>query len=263
MNDLVSVITPLYNMARFIADTIRSVQAQTYENWEMIIIDDGSTDSSVDIVRDFMEQDSRIKLHSLKNNFGMSYARNAGIEEAQGAYIAFLDADDIWMPEKLETQVKFMKDNNLPFTFSSYYLIDSCDNIIGEFASRDNVTYKDLLKTCSIGILTAIYDARVLGKRCFTGLSMREDYVLWLEIAKEVKSLRRAPGILAKYRIRGRAVSSNKLRAAGRQWCVYRKDLGLSFPVSLYYFTNYAFFGVKKHLRSFINLCVNKLKRIC
>ncbi|PLX70547.1 MAG: glycosyl transferase [Denitrovibrio sp.] len=261
MDELVSIILPMYNDEKFIKEAVSSVLSQTYENWEMIIIDDASTENSLEIIEDFASNDSRIRVFSFDKNKGLSEARNKAIEEAGGKYIAFLDSDDLWLPEKLERQIDFMKENNLPFNYSSYFLIDSLGDDIGKFITKRSLTYKDILKTCSIGMLTVVYDAEKIGKRPFELVHMREDYLLWLSIVKELKVVYGILEPLAKYRVRGRSVSSNKLKAAAKQWRVYRDHLGYSFVRSLYYFVHYAFFGIKKHYLSFIRLNANKITR--
>ena len=133
MNDLVSVIMPSYGSEKFISKSIDSVLLQTYDNWELIIIDDCSPDESNKIIKEYLSKDSRIKFVKLEKNSGAAVARNKGIEIAKGRFIAFLDSDDLWLPEKLEKQISFMKDNNLAFTYSSYMLVDETDKNIGEF----------------------------------------------------------------------------------------------------------------------------------
>ena len=124
MNALVSIITPSYNSAKFIAETIQSVQNQTYKNWEMIIVDDGSSDETESVVLSIIQNDNRIQFYKLTQNSGPAVARNTGIEKAKGNYIAFLDSDDLWKPQKLEKQLLFMEEENLPMTFSFYEQID-------------------------------------------------------------------------------------------------------------------------------------------
>lgn len=125
MDSLVSIITPSYNSEKYISNTIESVITQTYQNWEMIIVDDCSTDSSCDIAEKYTQKDSRIKLIKLNKNSGPAKARNRAIKEAKGRYISFLDSDDIWYHRKLEKQVYFMKENDLAVTCSSYYIVDA------------------------------------------------------------------------------------------------------------------------------------------
>lgn len=246
-NTLVSIITPSYNSEKFIAQTIESVLAQSYPNWEMIIIDDLSQDKSTEIIKKYMLHESRIKFVSLDKNSGPAIARNRGIEEAKGRYIAFLDADDIWLPHKLERQITFMSQYDLAFTYSSYHLIDEENNNLGTFTTKEYVRYTDLLKTCSIGCLSAIYDVKKLGKVYMPLIRKRQDYGLWLKILREVKETRGILEPLAVYRILKNSVSSNKLKAAQYQWKIYREIEELNILKSLYYFIHYAVNGVLKY----------------
>ena len=246
MNDLVSIITPCYNSARFIAQTIDSVLAQSYPFWEMIIVDDGSTDDSCDIVAGYLKKDPRIKHITLTQNNGTSKARNVAIKAAKGRYIAFLDSDDLWLAEKLTTQINFMRHHNVGFTYASYLLINENNEQRGEFITRQTLSYHDLLKTCSIGCLTAIYDTKMLGKMAMAD-TRRQDYALWLNILKKIP---RAYGIktpLAIYRLTPSSRSSNKQKSAVGQWHVYRQIEKLSLLKSSYYFLCYAFHGAIKY----------------
>jgi len=245
--DLVSVITPTHNLSKFISQTIESALAQTYINFEMIIVDDLSGDNTKDIIRAYTEQDSRIKLIELKMNVGPALARNIAIKEAKGRYIAFLDGDDIWLPEKLEKQIKFMSDNALAFTYSSYYLMDEEGNSIGKFITKKNVSYYSLLKTNSIGCLTAIYDTNKIGKNMMPSILKRQDYGLWLNILKEIKTARGILEPLAVYRLRKESVSSNKLIALKYVWKIYRDVEKLNIFTSIYYLCFYIYNGLRKY----------------
>lgn len=246
-NDLVSIITPSYKSAKFIAQTIESVLAQTYQNWEMIIVDDVSPDNSNEIIEEYCKKDSRIKLIKLEKNSGPAVARNRAIEEAEGRYIAFLDADDLWKPEKLEKQLAFMDENDLAFTYSSYDLIDEEGKDLGSFTTKESISYSGMLKTCSVGCLTAIYDTQKLGKVYMPNIIKRQDYGLWLKILKEIGTTKGMLEPLGTYRILKNSVSSNKLNAAKYQWKIYREVENLSFVKSVYYFVQYAYFGVMKY----------------
>ncbi|ACM93540.1 teichuronic acid biosynthesis [Nautilia profundicola AmH] len=247
MHDLVSIITPSYNSEKFISKTIVSVLNQTYRNLEMIIVDDCSPDNSNEIIEEYIKKDKRIKLIKLDKNSGPAVARNTAIKEAKGRYIAFLDADDLWIPEKLERQINFMKENDLSFTYSAYDLIDENDNNIGDFIPPKEIDYKSLLKTNPIGCLTAIYDAKKLGKIYMPNILKRQDYGLWLKILKQIESTKGMQEKLAIYRIRKNSVSSNKLKAAKYQWKIYREVEKLNIFQSIYYFLNYAYYGLKKY----------------
>ena len=166
---------------------------------------------------------------------------------AEGRYIAFLDADDLWMPEKLEKQLKFIKDNDLAFTYSSYGLIDEDGNDLGSFMTKESISYDGMLKTCSVGCLTAIYDTKKLGKLYMPNILKRQDYGLWLKILKEVGESKGILEPLAIYRLVNNSVSSNKIKASLYQWKIYREVEKLSFIKSLYYFVHYAINGLVKY----------------
>ena len=244
---LVSIITPSYNSADFIDETIQSILSQTYENWEMIIVDDVSPDYSNKIIEEYIEGDRRIKLIKLKKNSGPAVARNRAIEEANGKYIAFLDADDLWHPEKLKKQMAFMNENDLAFTYCSYDLMDEEGNDLGSFKTKDKITYNSMLKTCNVGCLTAIYDTEKLGKVFMPNILKRQDYGTWLKILKEIKSTQGMLEPLATYRVLDNSVSSNKFKAASYQWKIYREVEKLNLFKSIYYFIQYAYYGLKKY----------------
>jgi len=247
VNELVSIITPSYKSAKFIAQTIESVMAQTYTHWEMIIVDDLSPDNSNEIIEKYSAKDSRIKLIRLEQNSGPAIARNRAIKEAKGRYIAFLDADDVWMPHKLEKQVVFMDENDLAFTYSSYELIDEEGKDLGVFTTKERISYSGMLKTCSVGCLTAIYDTDKLGKVYMPNIIKRQDYGLWLKILKEINTTKGIVAPLARYRTHKHSISSNKLKAAWYVWRLYRDVEKLSLLKSIYYFCHYAYNGVKKY----------------
>ena len=246
-NSLVSIITPSYNSAKFISQTIESVLAQTYQDWEMIIVDDVSLDNSNNIIEEYINKDSRIKLIKLEKNSGPAVTRNRAIEEAKGRYISFLDADDLWHPEKLEKQILFMNKYNLCFTYSSYNLTDEDNKNLGKFITKERITYNSMLKTCSVGCLTAIYDTEKLGKVFMPNILKRQDYGTWLKILKEIKSTQGILEPLATYRILDNSVSSNKFKATFYQWKIYREVEKLNLFQSIYYFFLYAYYGLKKY----------------
>ena len=244
---MVSIITPLHNAEKFIAQTIESVLVQTYQEWEMIIVDDLSLDHSISIVEIYVQKDPRIKLIKQKQKSGPAGTRNRAIEAAQGQYIAFLDADDLWMPEKLEKQISFMTKHDLAFTYSSYKVINMDDEALTTFVTLPDISYESMLKTCSVGCLTAVYDREKLGKMYMPILPKRQDYALWLSILKKIGKAKGLLEPLAYYRIGQTSVSSNKINAASWQWKVYRDVEQLSLTKSMYYFVNYVYFGIKKY----------------
>ena len=242
----VSIITPLHNSSKFISETIQSVLNQTYRDWEMIIVDDCSTDDSAEIVESFAEKDERIKLYHLKVNSGAAVARNTAIEKAKGRYIAFLDSDDLWTTTKLEEQISFMIKNNHSFTFTAYNKIDEKGKKFGEINVPTKVNYNDLLKTCSIGCLTAIYDSKELGKIYMPLIRKRQDYGLWLRILKITPFAYAINKPLANYRVRTGSLSGNKIKAAKYQWKIYREIEKLTIIKSTWYFTTYFIHGLFK-----------------
>ncbi|WP_107697514.1 glycosyltransferase family 2 protein [Campylobacter concisus] len=243
----VTIIMPSYDSEKFIIESIESVLAQTYSNWELIIVDDCSPDDSNKIITKYVDSDGRIKLIKLQKNSGPAVARNTAIEAASGRYIAFLDSDDVWLPNKLETQINFMHDNDLAFTYSSYRLVGEDNEHLGVFITKDKISYFNMLKTCSVGCLTAIYDTKKIGKQYMPLILKRQDYGLWLKILKLIGETKGISEPLATYRIRKNSVSSNKVKAAKYQWKIYRDIEKLSFLKSLYYFVFYAYNGVTKY----------------
>lgn len=234
MNDLVSIIIPTYNTEKFIGATLQSVQNQTYQNWEMILVDDASTDDTVKIIQDFAANDHRIKLSVLPKNSGNGYARNVALEKATGKYIAYLDADDLWFPTKLEKQIQFLKTNNLPFTFSFYDCIDEDGNSLHRRVQAPlNLTYKQLFFCNYVGNLTAIYDADYFGKVVITATQKRQDWRLWLTILKQIKETKPVPEPLAFYRIRKDSISSSKVKLIKHNFQVYRDFHGYNLIFSI------------------------------
>ncbi|SEN68517.1 Glycosyltransferase involved in cell wall bisynthesis [Flavobacterium sp. CF108] len=234
MNDLVSILTPTYNTEKFIRATIESVQNQTYQNWEMILVDDASTDETVKIISDFVEKDNRIKLFKLTKNSGNGFARNVALEKASGKYIAFLDADDLWFPNKLEKQLQFLKANNLPFTFSFYDCIDEEGNNLNRRVEAPlNLTYNQLFFCNYVGNLTAIYDADFFGKIVIEATQKRQDWRLWLTILKQIKETKPVPESLAFYRIRKDSISSSKFKLIKHNFGIYRDFHGFNFVSSV------------------------------
>ena len=236
MNNLVSIITPSYNSEKFISQTIESVINQTYKNWEMIIVDDVSPDDSNDIIEEYEKKDSRIKLIKLEKNSGPAVARNRAIEEAKGRYIAFLDADDLWMSEKLEKQIAFMDEKKCTLSYTSYGTMDEDGNDLDRIVSaKDSLNYIELLKSNRIGCLTAIYDTQMIGKVYMPLIKKRQDYGLWLKILKKTDVAYGMDEVLGKYRILKNSVSSNKIDLLKYNYALFREHEGFSVLKSLYY----------------------------
>jgi glycosyltransferase involved in cell wall biosynthesis len=230
--------------------SIDSVLKQTYKTWELLIIDDSSTDNSIEIIDDHLKHDPRIKLLKLSSNIGPAGARNKAIELAEGRFIAFLDSDDLWYPNKLEKQIQFMLKTGTALSYSAYQKIDSNDQIVGRVIMPPEVlTYKKMLTSCYIGNSTAVYDTSLLGKRFVPDIRTSEDHALWLSILREGYSARGILEPLMLYRLHKSALSRNKIRKAYYQWLVYRKIEKLHLMKCIYYMFNYSFFGLIKYLR--------------
>lgn len=245
-SSLVSIITPSYNSEKYISETIESVLTQTYSNWEMLIVDDMSTDDSLQIIKAYTKKDSRIKLIRSERNLGPAKARNRAIKEANGKYIAFLDSDDIWLHNKLEKHLTLMQENNIYLSYSAYYTMNNQGDILSIFPVKKKINYHDMLKTSTIGTLTTVYNARKLGKFYFETLG-HEDYIMKLQILKVIPHAEGINEPLAKYRIHEQSLSSNKLHAALWQWNIYRKVEKLPLFRSIYYFLHYAYYGIFKY----------------
>ena len=234
---LVSVITPMYNSEAFISETIYSVINQTYKNWELILVDDYSTDTTLEIVKSFLDKYPNISIIKNEKNLGAAISRNQGILKAKGEYIAFLDADDLWKPEKLERQLIFMKDEKCGVSYSSYELINEQGSSLKKMIKAlPSLSYQKLLKSNYVGNLTGMYHAQVLGKITSSNLRKRQDWLLWLCVIK--KSGKPAKGItesLAYYRVRKDSMSSNKMNLLKYNYWVYKKGLGFSTVKSVYY----------------------------
>lgn len=233
---LVSVIMPAYNSARFIEEAIRSVLSQSYTNWELFVIDDASQDETVKVVQNIAKIEPRIKLLQLKTNLGTGAARNKGIEAAAGTFIAFLDADDLWLPEKLQIQVGYMLQEDLEITFSSYYLIGEDGKMLDQIIQAlPNLTYEKLLKSNYIGNLTAVYNASKTGKVYSPLLRKRQDWAMWLTLVKKTGVARGILQPLAVYRKRKNSLSRNKIALVSYNFNVYRRFLGFNLLKSCRY----------------------------
>lgn len=242
---LVSIIMPAYNAARFIEQAVESVAAQTYTNWELLIINDCSTDNTSEIICQLMEKYSQIRFFDQKINQGVAKTRNIAIDEAKGEYIAYLDSDDIWLPQKLEKQLAFMEKYQALVCFSAYQRINAESNDLNQVSIPAEITYTGLLKSNFIGNLTGIYNAKKLGK-CRLESIKHEDYVAWLKLVKQAGKAYGINEVLARYRVYGESTSSNKLKTIAWQWKIYRRSENLNIFKSLYYMACYAYFAIQK-----------------
>ena len=227
MTKLVSIITPTYNAEKFVAQTIESVLRQPHQNWELVIVDDCSSDTTFDILQVFANQDSRIKIFQLERNSGPGVARNFAIQQAQGNYIAFLDADDLWKPQKLAKQLQFMEEENLPMTFSFYEKMDEEGNSLHkQITAPLEVSYNQLFYCNWIGNLTGIYSVDFFGKIPISSIKKRQDWILWLTLVQKIKTVKPVPESLAFYRVRKNSVSSSKVKLIQYNYAIYRNFHG-------------------------------------
>ena len=250
MDNLVSIITPCYNSELYIEDCVNSVIAQSYDKWEMIIVDDCSTDSSLEKIMLFSDIDSRIRIIKLEENHGASVARNIALEDANGSFIAFLDADDFWAPLKLERQINFMKKNNIAFSFTSYKITSQSGDITNNIVrAPKEISYNSYLKNTIIGCLTVIINRKITGSFKFPKIKSSHDMALWLEIMRRGYNAYGLHTSYAFYRIVATSNTANKLHAATDVWRVYRDIENLSLFYSLFCFANYVINALKKRIK--------------
>lgn len=244
---MVSIITPNYNSEKYISEMILSVINQTYQNWELLITDDCSSDDSVRIINKYIENDNRIKLYINKNNLGAGLSRNYSIKKSNGKYLAFLDSDDKWDIYKLQKQIEYMEKNNFLFSYTAYSTFKN-----GLVRSKHidvplKVSLNDILKTCDIYTSTVMVKRSIL-KKGMPKIRRRQDFLTWVYL---LKNIRYAYGInepLMAYTLSNESLSSNKFRVAKIQWVCYRKHLKMPLLKACYYFTYYAFNGfIKRH----------------
>jgi teichuronic acid biosynthesis glycosyltransferase TuaG len=245
----VSIITPLYNGARYIEQTILSVIRQTYPDWEMIIVDDCSTDHPETVISRYVVQDNRIRLIRLDKNSGAAGARNVAIDQAGGDYIAFLDGDDVWKPKKLERQVSLMTNQDLAFSFTSYEIMAQDGTLTGKLVHAPNIIdYRHYLKNTVIGCLTVMINRQKTGEFRMPMIRSSHDMALWLELMKRGFKAYGIDEVLASYRLVSSSNSANKFQAAEDVWHVYRDIEKLSFFYSIYNLTGYTFHAIRKRL---------------
>lgn len=237
MKPIVSIITPTYNSADFVAETIDAILAQSFTDWELLITDDCSTDNTSEIVQAYAEKDERIRLYVLEKNSGAGAARNNSLANAQGRYIAFCDSDDRWTADKLQKQIAFMQDNSYAFTYTGYHLCDEQGNVIGEVKCRAKETFSSLKRDDKIGCLTVIYDTDEIGKVNFPLLRKRQDWGMKLLALKKCNAAYGIQEPLAIYRKRTDSISRNKMSLVRYNIAVYEQVLGMSPLAARLFFT--------------------------
>lgn len=246
---LVSVIMPCYNMEKYIAATIESVQRQTYPHWELLIVDDTSTDGTADMVRSHQIQDDRIHFVVKPKHSGIADTRNQCISMAKGRFLAFLDADDLWHPEKLEQQLQFMTERKIGFSYSSYDCVDEEGKPLEKRVnSAGNLDYDAYLHNTIIGCSTVMIDTTIIGNVFVPHFRTSEDTATWLNILKKGFLAYAIEQPLTSYRIRQHSASSNKLKASSDLWRVYRQNEKLPLFKAIACFSSYAFHAIKKRL---------------
>lgn len=252
MNEKVSIIVPVYNAERYIESAIDCVRAQSYEDWELLLILDGCTDGSGQVIEDYCgrTQDARIRVLRQPQNMGAAQARNRGVREALGRYIAYLDADDLWMPDKLEKQLAFLKKTNAAFTFTGYEFADQDGRGTGKVVRVPAVMkYEDALKSTTIFTTTVMFDTERISRDLLMMPQIKsEDTALWWTVLQNGYLAYGLNENLALYRRAGSSLSSNKLEALRRIWNLYRKVAALSVLKSAYYFCFWAVGAVCRRL---------------
>lgn len=246
---LISIIVPVYNAGAYIRETISMVAAQTYGNWELLLVDDGSKDDSREKIRESMESgDARIRLIEKQKNEGAARARNTGIEASKGRYVAFLDADDLWMPDKLEKELAFMKEKQAAFVFTAYEFGDEDAKRTGKVVNvPPSLTYLKALSRTVIFTTTVMLDTERTGRELIRMPEVKsEDTATWWKILKNGFTAYGLNEVLAVYRRPARSLSSNKLEAIRRIWNLYRKQEKLSLWYSVY---NLFFWALRATMR--------------
>lgn len=247
---LVSIVVPVYNSEKFILDTIDTVEKQSYKNWELIFVDDYSKDNSIKIIKERIKNNNKIKLIELKKNSGAATARNVGIDEAKGSYIAFLDSDDLWKKEKLENQLAFIKENGCTFSFTGYEFADEYGLGNGKVVKVPfKMNYKKALKNTTIFTSTVMFDLEKISKDQIKFENIKsEDTATWWKVLKSGYVAYGLNENLSYYRRTSGTLSSNKFEAIKRIWNLYRKQEKLNIFVSFYNFCFYAFNAVRRRV---------------
>lgn len=235
---LVSVIMPAHNSERTLAEAVDSVRSQTYSNWELVIVDDASRDHTLALAHQLAGDDPRFRIVALEQNVGVAEARNRGIKAASGQYLAFLDSDDLWLPNKLQVQIDFMRSHGVAFSFAQYRRIGLDGTVGNAIRIPRTVSYEQLLRGNSIGCLTVVIDRNQVPEVSMPQIK-HEDYVTWLRILKQGHTAWGIPEDLARYRVATASVSSDKRRSAGWTWNIYRRVEGLSLLKSAWCFLHY------------------------
>ena len=245
---LISVIMPAYNAERFIAEAIRSVQTQTYENWELLILDDGSMDRTCSISEEFARQDHRIRLLRNEKNMGVARTRNRGFDLCRGELVALLDADDTWREDKLTKQLDLLRRSGADLIYSSYAIVDPAgQKVRADYIVPEEISFRELLKENVVGCSAVLLRSELLEKNRFLPDYFHEDYVLWLQLLREGHRAAGCSEVLVNWRYVENSRSFDKKRAAKNRWQIYRRYLRLPLYRSLWAFGNYAIRSLRKY----------------
>ena len=246
---LVSVIMPVYNCERYIESAIRSVMAQTIPHWELLVIDDGSTDSTCRIVEALEKEDNRVRLLRNDNNIGVAQTRNRGFKLCQGEYVALLDSDDRWYPEKLQMQLELIQTQKADLCYTSYAIVDAEGvRVKNDYIVPPQVSFNELLMENVIGCSTVLLSRRVLDHHQFATDFYHEDYVLWLDLLKRGYKAVGCVSPLTEWRFLADSRSFDKRKSAKNRWDIYRKHLHLPLLKSISVFATYMLRGIRKYL---------------
>lgn len=242
--NLVSVVMPAHNSESLLQESVRSVMAQTYADWELLIVDDASTDRTLTMARELALSDGRIRVIEMERNGGVAAARNTGIRAATGQYLAFLDSDDLWLPEKLQTQVQFMQQSGAAFSFTQYRRFGRDGSLSKPVRVPSRVNHRQLLRGNVIGCLTVLIDRSRISEVEMPS-TKHEDYVTWLGLLRSGGEALGLPQDLARYRVSSTSVSGNKTRSAAWTWNIYRRTEGFHPLKSAWYFMNYVLHAIR------------------
>ena len=244
----VSVVMPIYNAERFLAEAVESVINQTYKNWELLLVDDCSKDGSLEIARRYEAEDNRIRVIASTQNQGAAMSRNMGIKEATGEYIALLDSDDVWVTTKLEKQIALIQEKNVVIVYCSYDFIDESGKpILKPYIVPEHTNFEKMLISSVMSCSTVLIESEFFKKHLFKTEFYHEDYVLWMEMLKENIDVAGLADVYAHYRKVSGSRSDNKINAAKQRWKVFREDLKLPFWKSVIAFVGYAVNGIIKY----------------
>jgi len=250
MKSLVSIIMPAYNAAEFIEEAIRSVQNQTVDNWELLVIDDGSKDNTKEIVKSISVKDNRIRLLANEKNMGVAKSRNRGLDICRGNYVALLDSDDYWLPQLLEKLLRRIEETSADIAYCSYKIVDEHGNkLCNDFIVPEETYFDDSIVRNVISCSTVLMTRNVIDTYRFPTNMYHEDIALWFQMLRDGLKARGVTEVLAAHRQRSDSKTANKVKSACRRWVIYREYLKMPFGKTIVTMFRYAFYGVIKYRR--------------